>query len=212
VNPPPPPASTTLVLVPTELERQGLEALGGLPGGAQACGFGPVAAAARTAELVARHAPRRVLLLGIAGSFDLQAAPLGSATTFARVLLDGVGAGLDGAFLPPSRLGFPQWPGPPAVAECLELAGAGLGTLLTVCAASASAAERAQRRERYPEALAVGAALACRLAGIPLVVVRGFSNEVGVRERGAWRVREALAAARTLALAWLEQAHREPAP
>lgn len=207
----------TLVLVPTELERAPLEAWGGFPGARlETCGFGPVAAAARTAELLARHAPGRVLLIGIAGSFDLEAAPLGWAALFARVQLDGVGAGTGRDYQPPSQLGLPQWAGPPPIAERLELAGGGHGLLLTVCAASGSPAERAQRRARYPEALAedmeaFGAALACRLAGVPLRVVRGVSNEVGVRDLGVWRVREALAAARTLALALLGDAKEDGA-
>jgi futalosine hydrolase len=53
---------------------------------------------------------------------------------------------------------------------------------------------------------AFGAALACHLAGVPLVVVRGISNHAGERDATRWRVREALAAARTLALEWLERA------
>jgi futalosine hydrolase len=172
--------AATLVLVPTEIERRAFEALGGLPpaaGRAELCGFGPVAAAARTSQLLARLAPRRVLLTGIAGSFDLDAAPLGTAATFARVLLDGVGAGRGNRFLSPTRLGLPQWVGPPSVQEDLPLAGDGERALLTVCAASASPVELAERRERYPDALAedmeaFGVALACRLARVPLVVVR----------------------------------------
>ncbi len=206
------------MLVPTELERRSLEARGGFPGARlELCGFGPVAAAARTAELLARYAPARVLLVGIAGSFDLSAAPLGTAARFAAVWLDGVGAGRGQDFLPPSRLGFAQWDGPPAIAECLELAGGGRGELLTVCAASASPAERSERRARYPQALAedmeaFGAALACRLAGVPLEVVRGLSNEVGVRDTATWRVREALAAAHALARERLGRTASEAGP
>ncbi|NOT30098.1 MAG: futalosine hydrolase [Planctomycetes bacterium] len=203
------PLGPTLVLVPTELERRPLEALGGFPGARlETCGFGPVASAARAAELLARHAPRRVLLIGIAGSFDLAAAPLGAAALFAWVQLDGVGAGAGRNYQPPSELGLPQWAGPPPIAERLELAGGGRGLLLTVCAASASPAERAERHARYPEALAedmeaFGVALACRLAGVPLLVVRGVSNEVGMRDLGAWRVQAALEAARARVLTLL---------
>lgn len=201
----------TLVLVPTELERRGLEALGGFPGlRCELCGFGPVAAAARTAELVARHGPARVLLVGIAGSLDPQAAPVGSAASFARVWIDGLGAGSGKDFLPPSRLGFPQWE---AIGESLDLAPGGAGVLLSVCSASATSAESAQRRERYPEAVAedmegFGAALACRLAGAPLAIVRGLSNPAGVRDRHAWRIPEALAAAHALARDVLARAER----
>ncbi len=38
----------------------------------QLCGFGPIAAAARAGALIARYKPERVLLVGIAGSFDTE--------------------------------------------------------------------------------------------------------------------------------------------
>src|SRR5439155_15243049 len=83
--------------------------------------------------------------------------------------------------------------------------------LLTTCAASDSAAHAAIRRARFPDALAedmegFGVALACRLAGVPLSIVRGVSNVAGERDPARWRIPAALAAARTRALSWLQQA------
>jgi futalosine hydrolase len=208
----PSPSGRDLVLVPTELELRQLDELGPFPEAArELCGFGPVSAAARTAQRLAELRPGRVLLLGIAGSLDPERAPLGSACLFERVRLDGVGAGAGTGFLPPSRLGFPQWEGPPGpVEDALELAPGGTGELLTVCAASASPGEASARRERHPAAVAedmegFGVALACHLARVPLAVVRGISNAAGERERRTWRVPAALAAARRLALEWLAQ-------
>lgn len=207
----PSPSRRDLVLVPTGIELGLLDELGSFPAEAarELCGFGPVSAAARTAHCLAELRPDRVILVGVAGSLDLARAPLESARLFARVHLDGVGAGAGADFLPPSRLGFPQWDGPPApVGDALDLAPGGAGELVTVCAAAASALEARARRERYPEALAedmeaFGVALACHLAGLPLAVVRGISNAAGERRRETWRVRAALAAARGLALEWL---------
>ncbi|HBB73729.1 MAG TPA: hypothetical protein DC048_04670, partial [Planctomycetaceae bacterium] len=75
----------TLVLVPTDLERRLLEPVlaEGMRSGDRLdlCGFGPVAAAARTARLVATHAPARVLLVGIAGRLGERLA-LGDAYRF----------------------------------------------------------------------------------------------------------------------------------
>lgn len=209
----PSPSGGDLVLVPTGLELRQLDELGSFPGESarELCGFGPVSAAARTAQCLAELRPGRVLLVGIAGSLDLERAPLESARLFERVRLDGVGAGAGAGFQPPSGLGFPQWEGPPGpVEDTLELAPGGAGELLTVCAASASQLEAGARRERYPGAVAedmegFGVALACHLAGVPLAVVRGISNAAGERERRTWRVRAALAAARLLALEWLAQ-------
>lgn len=215
--PSPPLSGPDLILVPTGLELRQLEQLGALPhaaGRCAPCGFGPVSAAARTAQLLGELRPRRVLLVGIAGSLDLERAPLASAKSFARVHLDGVGAGTGAGFLPPSRLGFPLWEGEPGqrITETLDLPAGGPGELVTVCASSASSGEAAARRERHPGATAedmegFAVALACRLAGgVPLVLVRGIANAAGHRDRSAWCVPEALAAARLLALEWLERA------
>lgn len=213
-------ARPALILVPTSLEERHLLELGGFPsalGALERCGFGPVSAAARCAQRLAEDRPARVLLIGIAGSLEPQRTPVGSAGDFSAVRLEGVGAEAVGAeeradepIHPPSRLGLPQWDGEEApVFEELPLPGSG-GTLLTVCAASGTPARAAQRRRSAPAATAedmeaFGVALACHLQATPLVVVRGISNVAGQRDPRAWRVREALSAARRLALEWLER-------
>jgi futalosine hydrolase len=211
------PGRPTLVLVPTPLETRRLADLGGLGPGlglVELCGFGPVAAAARAGALLERLRPRRVLLLGIAGAYDESEHPPGTALAFERVAVEGIGAGEGDDLVPPARLGFPQWPGPGTGGEAADVlplcrpAGtpAGeLGLLLTTCAASADEPQAALRRRRHPEALAedmegFGVALACAQAGVPLAVVRGISNRVGVRDPARWRIPAALAAARELAL------------
>ena len=188
-------SGATLLLVPTELELARLAENGGFPPGSarvELCGFGPVAAAARTAQLVARHSPAAVLLVGIAGSYDLARLPVGSAAAFRETSLAGLGGG------------FPQWPG---LGERLALAsGAGAEALLvTVCRPTGSPAEAEALRARFPGAAAedmegFGVALACALAGVPCTIVRGISNATGDRNTRGWRIDEALCAARALAL------------
>ncbi|MFM7136987.1 MAG: futalosine hydrolase [Planctomycetota bacterium] len=198
-----------LVLVPTAGERQVLLAALGDSCRIELCGFGPIAASARTAALVARHAPARVLLAGIAGRFDDRLA-IGSAHSFSAVACYGVGAGTGAAFEPAAALGWPQWPGDASgdeaaigdVIACAGLPAAGL--LLTACAASADAADVAWRRRLFPAAVAedmegYGVALACRLAGVPLQIVRGISNTAGDRDKGRWQIGPALEAAGELA-------------
>ena len=203
------PGDRALILVPTALELSGLIELGGFPGFAppETCGFGPVSAAARTTQLLAERRPPLACLVGLAGA--LGPAALGTARVFARVRLEGVGVGAGGAFVPASEIGFAQWEGGAEgrIEEALDLARAegSAEELLTVCAASADPQEAAERRVRHPRAAAedmeaFGVALACRLLETPLVVVRGLSNRAGERDRTGWRVREALAAARILAL------------
>ena len=211
--------SETLILVPTELERRRLLDQGGFDarhGEPQLCGFGPVAAAARSAWLLAQRRPRRVLLVGIAGAFDLELHPVGTAVEFRATAVDGVGVGEGDAFCGPPSLGFPQWPGSegmsaPPITDRIALPAAaedGAPLLLTTCAASDSAEQAARRRERFPEARAedmegFAVAMACVLGGIPLRIVRGISNEVGDRDPERWRIPSALAAAHEKAVALL---------
>lgn len=212
------PPPRTLVVVPTRLEASHLDRLGGFS--SPTCrtallGFGPVAAAARCAALIAEEQPARVVLIGIAGTYDAQSLPVGAAATFGQVALEGVGVGSGAAFEPPSRMGFPQWPGGQgtaagAVLETLELEAAEDGLLLTVCSASADAGEaerraRTWRGARAEDMEAFGAAFACTLAGVPLLVVRGISNVAGMRDTSAWKVAEALDSARSRALALLAE-------
>lgn len=202
--------SPTLVLVPTALEREGLERDGPLaPGRAlvETLGFGPLAAAARAAARLERLRPARVVLIGVAGTFDPVALPVGSAHEFAAVGSIGVGAGSGPAPAGPRELGFPQavLDGRGEVWERLELQplepARAARLLLTACAASGSADDARARRARWPEAdaedlEAFGLALACAAADVPLTVVRGISNEVGDRDVRRWRIGPALAAAR----------------
>jgi futalosine hydrolase len=48
-------------------------------------------------------------------------------------------------------------------------------------------------------------ALSCALAGVPLSIVRGISNQVGDRAPENWAIPRALAAARELALSVIER-------
>lgn len=215
--------SPTLVLVPTELERARLADLGGFGTGAalvDLAGFGVAAAGARTAERLAVLRPARVLLVGIAGTYAPERAPVGSAVEFGRVAVEGIGVGSGRDYVPPPALGFPQWPGGAGgerpIFDELELASGTRTLLLTTVAASANAAEARLRRERFPDALGedmegFAVALACALAGVPLSIVRGFSNEVGDRDSRRWRIPAALAAARAKALEVLER-DAEPTP
>jgi futalosine hydrolase len=224
----PSPGSPTLVLFPTELERRRVEDHGGIAAGValQAlCGFGPVAAAARTAELLAGLHPARVLLVGIAGAYDIATHPVGEAFEFESVAIEGVGVGEGAQLVAPPALGFPQWPGSAGgsspIFDRLPLcapAGERLTRLLlTTCAASADAQQAVLRRERFPDAVAedmegFAVATACALAGVPLRIVRGISNQVGNRAPEHWRIPAALAAARRVALEILESRAEWPAP
>jgi len=219
--------SPNLILVPTSAELARLVDDGGFPLGlalVRIAGFGPVASAARAAGLIATLRPRRVVLCGIAGSYDLETHPVGSALSFGSVAIEGVGVGEGSDLISPPALGFPQWPG--SGAECrpagdvlanpiydeIDFAPPGdkdSAKLLTTCSASASPEQAARRREHFPDAVAedmegFAVATACRLADVPLWIVRGISNEVGDRDPANWRIPAALSAARRLCIDLLE--------
>ena len=181
------------------------------------CGFGPVAAAARSAALIASLHPARVLLVGIAGTYDAEFLRVGSAAAFDAVAIEGIGVGEGERALAPPALGFPQWPGGAGVAKIedrIELVRAPANSaraalLLSTCCASDSAAHAALRRRKFPDAAAedmegFGVALAAALHGVSCTIVRGISNTVGDRDPTHWRIPAALAAARTLAIELLQ--------
>ncbi len=147
----------------------------------QPIGFGPIASAARTAELMARHRPQQVYLLGIAGAFDTRRTPVGTACRFDQVLCDGVGVGMGNGFQAASEVGWPQVESHganPPIGDALALSTAAAvsstpmssppvssppvsstsvpssGTLLSVCAASANDADRLNRMQRFPGVIA----------------------------------------------------------
>ena len=193
------------------------------------CGFGPVAAAARAAQLLGEHKPERVLLVGIAGRLDDRLA-VGNAYRFDRVACYGIGAGSGGDFVSAATLGWQQWPGDAGAASpqngsqtggqigdvisCAagdRAGGEQTDLLLTVCAASANAEDVRLRRQVFREAVAedmegFAVALACRLRGVPFDIVRGISNSAGDRDKSHWQVAAALEAAGRLAIEIMAEA------
>ena len=196
-------STAPVILIPTALEAERLSRAGDLGDRVHLTGVGPVAAAARTAEILRAERPSTAILIGIAGSYDEFTAPLGSAVVGSRVSIEGIGVGVEDAGL--ALLGMPQWAGDdatPEIGDTLDLQGSGSSQvlILTVCAASADRKQAALRARRHPGAVVeemegFGAALACALQGVRLSVVRGVSNAAGDRDRSRWRIDDALNAA-----------------
>jgi futalosine hydrolase len=213
--------SGILLLFPTELEKRSFESHGVLPSSlavSELCGFGPVAAAARTAELLGARKPARVLLVGVAGAYDTREHPVGDAFEFDEVAIDGIGVGEGRSLVSARALGFPQWPGTTALGhgpifDRLPLSVHRVDShhrlLLTACAASADRRQARWRKELFPDAIAedmegFAVATACAITGVPLRVVRGISNEVGDRAYERWRIPAALESARRRVIDLLE--------
>jgi futalosine hydrolase len=174
------------VLVPTRAEADEL-ALDGVA--VAVCGFGLAVAGVQATRAIGQHAPRRVVLAGIGGSYDLAAAPVGTAVQAGTVRCVGIGAGGCSA----AELGF-------AESDDVSLDGAG-PLALSVATASTSLEEASERSTVHPGAVVeemegYAVALAAMLAGVPCLMVRGISNEAGDRDRAGWQVAPALRAVR----------------
>lgn len=210
-----------LVLVPTEFEEQKLRrliaaAVAKSDGIIATCGLGVISSGIQTTRLLHQHQPDEVILIGIAGALG-PGLQVGTATAFSRIGCYGIGAGSGSEFRTAGELGWSQWNSSgtsPVIGDVIELErnpfkGRLVETkampsphsmLLTVCAASAGPDDAASRLSRFPDAVAedmegFSVATACQLAGVPLAVVRGISNQAGDRDKGRWKVDAALDAA-----------------
>ena len=198
-----------MLLIPTQFEREFIApAVEKLRSDSahevvvELCGFGPVVAAARSAELLGRHQPDQVLLLGIAGSYV--GAELAKTYRFASVGCYGIGVGTGAEFQTAQKMGWANWAGDQQsdpIEDVITIADQkDSHQLLSVCAASKTKDDVAQRREAFPNAIAedmegFAVAAACRLAKTPLTIVRGISNVAGDRDKSNWKIKEAMIAA-----------------
>lgn len=183
----------TLILVPTAYEAN-LMSFDSVP--VVVIGFGLAAAGAGASHAIGMYrdeAEEGVILAGAAGSYDPRRAPIGSAVVASAVRCRGVGVGYGANHRSAAQLGW-------ADSDVLPLEGDG-GELLSVAAGAANLEQASLRADRHPGAIGeemegYAVAVAARLHGVPLRIVRGFSNVAGDREHDGWRMEEALAAAR----------------
>ena len=174
-------------------------------------GFGPIAAAARTARLINEHNPSRMFLLGIAGGYGSDL-PVGTAAQFQKVGSYGVGVGTGAMHRSAFDVGFPQTQtllpaGKQVRSDTLSLEysapHANAEMLLSVCAAAADPVDVDLRLEQFPSASAedmegFGFAFACHQADVAAQIIRGISNNAGERNRALWRIDDAADAAAKL--------------
>ena len=212
----------TLVLIPTPQELHGLCLSQEVEWPDQLrfelCGFGPIAAAARTMDLICRLRPRQIILAGIAGTY-VDKMVIGSAYRFGHVYCHGIGVGEGTNFQSAGALGWAQWAGDAQVGPIRDRItfSSAKASLLTVCSASADSSEANRRHEIRPSASAedmeaYGVALACQMANVPLEVVRGISNRVGDREHANWKTEDALQSAGDMILQMLQNESENHSP
>ncbi|MHA7967039.1 futalosine hydrolase [Paenibacillus sp. CAU 1782] len=178
-----------------------------------AAGAGPASAAAATAEALAGGRYELVISAGIAGGFP-QVAPIGSLVLADAIIAADLGAESPEGFLSIDELGFgssmvpvdAEWH--TRLLSALKEAGLPVrpAPILTVTTATGTAETAGRLLHRFPAAAAeamegFGAALAAQRRGTPALELRAISNAIGPRDRGAWRIGEALQALENAAAA-----------
>jgi futalosine hydrolase len=228
-----------LILIPTQAEMSYLlnPMVGGLvlaAGCATGCGkkkiaiggWGLAAAGAVSATWMARAMNEwetktlHVILVGLAGTYDEDRAPVGSAVVGTAAACWGIGAGEGDNFTPAEALGWSQGDAFGAdhefgdrmeltVTDGLKRMDVRKGELLSVTAAANDAREAARRAERHPDALAedmetYAVAVAARRNRAQLTVIRGICNRVGDRDHARWRMEEAMASVKEILMRLVE--------
>lgn len=185
-------------------------------------GIGKANTAAAIARVSARVEVGAVLQLGIGGAYPAGAGgpalPLGSVAVAASEFDLDLGVGEGDAWRGLEALGFAAVATDPptynriacdtgsshAVARALACPHVPFATSDRVTADRATARRIADQVGAAIESMeGAAAAQVCLALGLPFVEVRAVSNEVGVRDKSEWRVREAIAAVGDAALAAL---------
>jgi futalosine hydrolase len=166
-------------------------------------GVGAVNAAIALTRFLEREGALAIISCGIGGSYPGAALPLATAVWAESECYGDLGAASAAGFLDMKALGFPVIAGPNPVYNTLPMtlrpANCPAVAFVTVntCTGDAAAAREMEARTGGAVENMEGAAIAhvAALYGIPAGEVRGISNPVGNRDRAAWRVKEAAAAA-----------------
>ncbi|ARU63855.1 futalosine hydrolase [Tumebacillus avium] len=166
-------------------------------------GVGPVAAAVRTANVLAGGDYGLVVSAGIGGGFT-EVAPVGSLVVATEILAADLGAQTGQGFSSVDELGFGSSKLPvdaeraATVTAALQAAGliAAAGPVLTLATVTGTAETARELATRVPGAAAeamegYGVAFAAQEKGIPVLEIRAISNAVGPRDRSAWRMKDA---------------------
>ncbi|MFM1652845.1 futalosine hydrolase [Brevibacillus sp. B_LB10_24] len=169
-------------------------------------GVGPAAAAASTATALAANRYDLVICAGIAGGFAGMA-ELGSIVVASEIVAADLGAETPEGFCSLDKLGFGTARVPVdsdlagQVAKAMQAAGlaAKTGPVLTVSTVTGTAETADELAQRVAGAAAeamegYGVATAAHQRGLPILEIRSISNQVGPRNRAAWRIEEALRA------------------
>lgn len=202
-----------VVAYSTDLEGSGLPAaVAGRSLGLLRTGVGSVNAAFALTRFLMQNAAGVVVSCGVGGAYpgsDLEPGAVASAST---ETYGDLGADSPGGFLDMRALGFPVIEGAEPLFNQLPLdvfpahRRVPFVTCATCTGTDADARRLVERTGGAVESME-GAAIVhvARMMGVKVGEVRGISNTVGNRDRAAWRLREAAAAARAAVVQWIEE-------
>jgi futalosine hydrolase len=176
-------------------------------------GVGAVNAAISLTRFLEREKARVVVSCGIGGAYPGAGLPLETAIWADSEFYGDLGAASTTGFLDMRALGFPVIAGSEPIYNRLPVTiqprGRAKIPFVTVntCTGDEAGALEMEARTGCGVENMEGAAIAhvAAIYGVPVGEVRGISNRVGVRDRSAWRVKQAaLAAQEALLHAWRE--------
>jgi futalosine hydrolase len=175
-------------------------------------GVGPVNAAFALTRFFADNSASAVIACGVGGAYPGSLLQPGDVVCAESETYGDLGADSPDGFLDMQALGFPVIAGAQPLYNRmpLDLFPAPRRVPFITCATCTGtdrkAMELAERTGGAVESME-GAAIVhvARMMSIRVGELRGVSNAVGNRDRGAWRLREAAAAARARLIEWIEE-------
>jgi futalosine hydrolase len=175
-------------------------------------GVGAVNAAYALTRFLDREQVKAIVVCGIGGAYPSlgigSGIAIGSAVCAESECYGDLGASSPGGFLDMQALGFPIIEGVYNVLPMQIFPAPRRARFVTMntCTGTDDAACSIEARTGGAVESMEGAAIAhvAALAGVPVGEIRGISNLVGNRDRSAWRVKEAAAAAQETLLDWIK--------
>ncbi|HTL01954.1 MAG TPA: futalosine hydrolase [Vicinamibacterales bacterium] len=173
-------------------------------------GIGPVNAAYAATSFLAKTGARCVVVCGVGGAYPGSGLNVGDVVCAQSECYGDLGATSRAGFLDMKALGFPIIDGPAPIYNELPMQIFPVEkrvAFVTVssCTGTGAGALAIEERTRGAVESMEGAAIAhvAHLHGIAVGEVRGISNLVTDRNPGAWKLKEAAAAAQEAVISWI---------
>jgi len=173
-------------------------------------GVGAVNAAHALTRFLEREGALAVVVCGVGGAYPGAGLAIGDVVSAEEECYGDLGADSPEGFLDMKALGLPVVDGPAPLHNSLPMqlfpvARRARFVTVNTCTGRLDVARSLAARTGGAVESMEGAAIAhvAHLHGVPAGEVRGISNLAGDRDRRAWRLREAAAAAQEALLAWL---------